>query len=134
MSDEVIDTKQRRKAFSRRLWRSMYENEIYRPADLARKAGLNAVTMGTYCRGFRHASYDACVKLGKTLGVDPVWLYTGSDEPETVETVSPNVRWIQFTAGEVEEMLDMMGEIQDRYSDIIHYLEGALDQHNRVTA
>lgn len=64
-------------AFGARLSRSVMNAGMRGPADLAKSCGLNRVTVGAYMRGDRAASLEACVAMGRALGVSPTWLYSG---------------------------------------------------------
>ena len=63
-----------------RLREAAKAKDIFKPFDLARRAGLNPITVAAYMRGARKASLEACFALGQVLGVDPFWLHRADDE------------------------------------------------------
>ena len=68
------------KEFGIRLTQSARDKGIEGPAELAKVSGLNRITLGAYLRGDRAGSLEACIALGKALGVDPYWLHSGDKE------------------------------------------------------
>ncbi len=68
--------------FARRLNMAAKKKGWNTPAEIASVTGMNRITLGSYMRGERAASLEACVTLGKALGVSPSWLHSGKEGGE----------------------------------------------------
>lgn len=68
--------------FAKRLNMAAKKKGLRSPAEIADLTGMNRITLGSYMRGERAASLEACVTLGKALGVSPSWLHSGKEGHE----------------------------------------------------
>jgi transcriptional regulator with XRE-family HTH domain len=64
--------------FAHRLTSLAKKNGLAKPCDVARVTGLNRITLGSYMRGERAASMEACIQIANKLGGDPHWLHSGN--------------------------------------------------------
>lgn len=72
--------KYRFEEFAKRLRHLAGLKGITQPAELARITGLNRITCGTYMRGDRAASLEACVQITDAIGGDARWLHSAEQE------------------------------------------------------
>lgn len=92
--------------FARRLNSAAKKAGYRTPADLANATGMNRITLGSYFRGERAASLEACIKLSAVLDVSPSWLHSGKESAEIDqlfrgakrEIVEPNADFITTSA------------------------------------
>jgi phage repressor protein C with HTH and peptisase S24 domain len=63
--------------FAKRLNMAAKNKGLNTPADISKITGQNRITIGSYMRGERLASIEACIALAKALDVSPMWLHSG---------------------------------------------------------
>jgi phage repressor protein C with HTH and peptisase S24 domain len=89
--------------FAKRLNLAAKRKGIKTPAEIANITGMNRITLGSYMRGERAASLEACITLAKALGCSPSWLHSGKEggevdrifrgaQRESINHSTPNVR------------------------------------------
>jgi phage repressor protein C with HTH and peptisase S24 domain len=90
--------------FAKRLNMAAKNKGLTTPAEICKITGQNRITVGSYMRGERLASIEACIALAKALDVSPMWLYSGKSGGDIDNLVRGQKRTADYSVNQDNKM------------------------------